>query len=801
MSARGASRWHERAAGLTARSLARPALILGLGLVLVAVMAAAAVRLSPMPTAEQLADPRGSVGVATASLDRSFGAEPITVVGEGDTEALLAPRALQRMLGLEGRLSKLDGVRSVYGPGTFLNQVLLEVERSINRLGGIRGRSPAEQAAIEQQLMVRFGTVGIPSFGNRNFINTLFLGSGTQPKERMRWLLPNARHALIIVRPDPGLSDAEVRTLGTRVRRLVAAAPVPQVRFQVAGTPLLAAAVSDTIRGELLRLAPVALLIMVIVLLIGFRSGRRRLRTLLLAGAATVITAGLTEIAGLGLSIATIAAFPVILGLSLDYAVQVQARYWAERVRRAPGAAAAAAVRGVGPVLTVAAVVTCAGFLTLTLGDVPVMDRLGWTLVIGTITSLLVVLVCAPPLLIIGDRGAARAPVLPTLAVPQRLGRMLLIAAVPLTLGGIALSGGTTLQSDVAKLVPSDLKELAAGQAVQRELGVNGQLRIAVSGKSVTAPATIAWMQEAEARILTLDKRLKPGPNVAEVLVGANAGQLPDAADVRRLFGVIPEYLLNAVVDRERSVAELSFGIPLVSVTEQGELLRQIRAELADAPPGVRVESAGLAAAASASADSLKDGRPWTLLLAAIVIGVLLLLVTRRPQRAIVPLLPALIAAGSSSLLLRAFDVKLSPLSAGLEPLVLAVGVEFGLLLEGGYRDRVRSGMAFGAAARSAQREVGAAVAISAATVAAGFLVLAISRIAVIGQFGLLVAIEVTLCAAGAIVLIPNLCAALDARANAAVRRPGTINGSPPARSRSHAPARREHELVTTGVE
>jgi predicted RND superfamily exporter protein len=765
---RGGLRWSDRTTGFTARSVGRPARILLVGLVVVALMAVAAARLSPVPTSAQLTDPKGPIAHATAGLDRAFGAEPITVAASGDTDALLDPRALAQLLRLEGRLSALDGVHVVYGPGTFLNQVLLELEGTINRLGADRSRSPQQQAALEQQLMSRFGTVGIPSFGNRNFIHQLFLGSGATPKAQMRWLLPDARHALVIVRPTAGLSDGEVRALGRDVRRIIGSTRIPGLTFQTAGIPLLAAAVSAEIRSELLHLAPLAILMMVVVLLIGFRSGRRRLRTLLLAGVATIVAAGLTSIAGLGLSIATVAALPVILGLALDYAVQVQVRYWDERRFRAPFEAAAAAVHGVGPVLTVAAVSTCAGFLTLTLGNVPVLDRLGWTLVIGTATSLVVVLVLAPPLLAFGDRGDARAPVLPRIALPPAAGRALLVLAVPLAVLGIVLSGGTGLQSDIAKLVPGGLGELAAGQKLQRELGVNGQLRIAVAGDDVTRPDVIAWMQDAQARVEAVDDRLRPGPNVAAILTGASAGAIPTAAEVRRLLSVVPAYLLKAVVSQDRTRAELNFGIPLVSVAEQGALLHRIDAALGTPPPRVDVQPAGLAAAAAQSADDLRSGRPWTLLAAALVIGLLLLAITRRLRRALVPLAPALLAAGCSSLMLRALDVKLSPLSAGLEPLVLAVGVEFGLLLEGGYLDRVRSGFTPREAARSTQREVGAAVAVSAATVAAGFLVLAASRIGVLGQFGLLVTVEVVLCAVAAILLVPGVCAALDLRKQSA---------------------------------
>ena len=107
--------------------------------------------------------------------------------------------------------------------------------------------------------------------------------------------------------------------------------------------------------------------------------------------------------------------------------------------------------------------------------------------------------------------------------------------------------------------------------------------------------------------------------------------------------------------------------------------------------------------------------------------------------------------------------MRLTPLSAALEPLVLAVGVEFGLLLEARYREeRLRRARSRRGGPGGRPRRVGAPVVAAAATVALGFAVLLVSRLGVLEQFGVLAALELALCAVAAIAIVPQLAAALD---------------------------------------
>lgn len=774
----------------------RRTLVIAAALLVVAV--ACVTQLRPTPSQDLLVAPGSDIGRAGATLDERFGEDPIVVTLGADLSRTLAAPNLLALLDLEGRIARLDGVRAVYGPGTFLNQTIVQSEEVLKRELGKSGEAAlaeadaARRAALAagaspqvaerradrvrrealgervkdyQQLLVRLGTVGLPGLANSAYINTVVFGTGVEPKRRFRWLFPDARHALVIVRPDPGLGEDATLALGRRITALSRSAKLPDIRTSVGGFPLLAAALERETRNEFLRLAPIAVLAMLVLLALTLRRRRARFVPLGLALGGTLLAAGLSWPLGLGLSVSTVAALPVVLGLALDFAVQLQARFWHERkTGLAPPEAALAARAAVGPTLGLAAGAMSVGFLTLLVTSVPLLDRLGGFLALGTVTSVGMVLLVGPALLAHVDRGTPIALALPRrwpmarLAVRPGLLAMLLGVAI----GGLALSGRTHLESDLRALSPAGLGELRGVEALQRDLGTSGQVRIAIRARDVTDPEIVTWMGRVRDRALGAQPRLAPGPNLADLVAAGGTEEIVDRAAVDGVLRLLPRYFLDAVITRDRRVAELSFGIPLVSVAEQGRIVDDIRSATRGAPAGVEVTATGLVAAASASTASLESTRPGLLLLAAALIAGILFAAWRDVRRIAIVLCPALIAAGLTSLLLLLIDLELSPLGAALEPLVLAVGLEFGMLLDMRYREARAAGHPPAAAREQTTTEIVPAVMLSASTVAIGFGVLCASRMPLLSQLGWLVALELALCLVAAIAVVPGLAERLD---------------------------------------
>ena len=85
---------------------------------------------------------------------------------------------------------------------------------------------------------------------------------------------------------------------------------------------------------------------------------------------------GLLALVGGTLTMASIAALPILIGLAVDYAIQFQARF------DESGSARDAAAAG-GPTIATACLATAAGFLALQLSPIPMVRGFGWLLIVG----------------------------------------------------------------------------------------------------------------------------------------------------------------------------------------------------------------------------------------------------------------------------------------------------------------------------------------------------------------------------------------------------------------------------------
>jgi predicted RND superfamily exporter protein len=172
-------------------------------------------------------------GLAAAVLTQqpASGRDPIVISLEGDLVSTLTPDNLAALLVLERRLGALHGVKTVSGPGTYIHQTASQVNGLMQQ--ELRQAQSAGRVAVQRQratLMVRYGYIGTPSLTNSSFVGQLVFGSGTAPKRQFAWLFPDGTHAVVLVRPLPGLSDSQTRALTSEVRRLVTATLLTDVR-------------------------------------------------------------------------------------------------------------------------------------------------------------------------------------------------------------------------------------------------------------------------------------------------------------------------------------------------------------------------------------------------------------------------------------------------------------------------------------------------------------------------------------------------------------------------------------------
>ena len=597
---------------------------------------------------------------ATQEVRRDFGEEPVVVLAEGDLEQIVLTSNLGRLLRLEGCLSgnppkgvkplpgpctelaAMDPVRSVVGPATFLNEAVIQIDRQLQRL--VATTPPAQLKELLVAIAARYGITSAPSITNPEFLAAIVFDlrkARDTPKARLAYLFPNGHTAQVVVRLRPDLSEAERhRALGliravvddTTPRNACKFKGKPEACFAlhgghyvISGVPVVVDAVTRALKDALLVLFAAAVVVMALTLLLVFRS-RFRLLPLALALAAAAITFGLFGLIGGSLTMASIAVLPVLIGLAVDYAIQLQARYDEALETASPGIEAAriAAARG-GPTIAVACLATAAGFLALQLSPTPMVRSFGLLMVLGiAIAFTLAATVGFAALSLrtgVGRRGvlprvrargrgaspvagffALRAASLaewsvrktgrrcrerPPYLVPQRAVDLALahpqrVLGIGLALAviGWGLGTQTSTQSDIRELAPQNLEAVRDLNEVQDATGVSGELDIRVSAPDLTDPATIRWMAAFKRRALEAggfsgpnascrEAEICPGPALSDfvtgggALTGREAGRLT-ASEIRSTLKQIPRYDLRQVATVDPKTG-LPAGSALVS--------------------------------------------------------------------------------------------------------------------------------------------------------------------------------------------------------------------------------------------
>jgi uncharacterized protein len=682
------------------------------------------------------------------------------------------------------------------------------------RLSQRRGDPPAEQDRLARaardavttqftqyviNLGLRYGLTDIPRIDSPDFVSRLVFDGRNPgvPKSRFAYLFPSENAALIQIRMRPDLSGEERR----RAIGLIEEATQERVfqpregaRYIVTGVPVVAERLADAVQRSIFVLLGAAVLVMAATLALVFRT-RLRLLPLALALAAAAMTFGALSLAGGSLTMASVAVLPVLIGLAVDYAIQFHARF-DEEMARGRGAsrrdAATAAAAAGGPTILTAGIATAVGFLVLLLSPVPMVRGFGALLVLGIGLALACALCAGFAALgrFGGERtlGVGRRPT-PALWAASRewladrswraLGlslehpRRVLAIGLALAVIGLALDTQSEVVSDVRDLVPQDLRALKDVNVLQEETGVSGEIDVAVHADDITAPAVVAWMTRFQDGILRAHgyrpgrrcgqdrdpPELCPALSLPDLWGTAGAGR----DEVRRLLDAVPPYFSQGVVTRDRQTANLAFGIRLMPLERQKDVVDDIKRRL-DPPDGVDASVVGLPVLAAEANGALSS--PWrrALTLVAALLGVfLVLLAVRRSARAAtVPLIPIALATGWSGGVLFAlgllpgqFEVELNPMSVTLAALVIAISTEFSVLLSSRYRQERAAGAGPSRAIERAYASTGAAVLASGVTAIAGFGVLIVSDIRMLRDFGIVAVVDLGVSLLGVMLVLP----------------------------------------------
>jgi uncharacterized protein len=615
---------------------------------------------------------------------------------------------------------------------------------------------------------------------NPAWVKFLLYDNRGHVRKVLRSFIPDAHHAQVITRL-PGNASIDVE--GASSDATIAAArkmSFPNTTIVTTGAAVLLKDLNDYLRGGMLTLGGIAVLIMIVILLVFF-TVRWRLLPLLVVLVGVIWAFGLAGYLGIPLTIVTIAGLPVMLGIGIDYAIQMHARVEEEVVIDRAEHPIQETARNLGPALLVVTFDAIFAFAALRFAKVPMIRDFGLLLAVGIAAICICSIIL--PLAILGIREFRsptkgrdfRAGPLGRLTVrlgsiPASYAVAFAVASVMIFIGGILVENKLTLQTDPIQWVNQSSQTIKNIHEVERQTGGTSELGVYATSDNVFSPKFIDFVHGFTRRQLAQHpKRLLTGSSI-ETAVGdiiddvpGASNFAPTAADVRAAYGVAPADLRrSAVADHGRA-----FNIVLRtgpgSLEQRAPIVREIRATT-HPPEGIRATPSGLAVVGVGLLDNLEANRVELTYLAILFVFLFLAARLRSVIRSLLSLVPVLIAVGVASLVAYIFSFKLSPMTAVGGPLVVAACTEFTSLILLRFVEERRRGLEPKEAVDVAASRTGRAFVVSGMTAIAGVAVLSFSSLPLLRDFGRIVAMNVAVALLSALVVLPPMLVWADRR-------------------------------------
>lgn len=537
--------------------------------------------------------------------------------------------------------------------------------------------------------------------------------------------------------------------------------------------------VNDYLTGGMATLALIAVVIMAVILLALF-SVRWRLLPLGVVLIGVIWAFGIAGYFGIPLTIVTIAGLPVMLGIGIDYAIQMHARVEEEVVIDRAAHPIQETARNLGPALLIVTFDAIFAFAALQFARVPMLREFGLLLIIGVATICVNSIV--GPLAILGIReyksptrgrdfreGPLGRLVVWMGSLSWKVAPPLAIASVVVFSAGLFVEDKLVLQTDPIQWVNQNSQVIKDLDVIDTETGSSSELGVFVQSNDVFDEKTTAFVDEFtrdqlernEGTLLTASGLV---PTVSDLLDVPGAKHVaPTAEDVRAAFDVAPVDIQKSTIGADGAAANLIFRTGPSELEARAEVVREMR-ETVQPPAGITATPSGLAVVGVGLLDNLEANR---ILLTYVAIGFVFLFLAIRLRsivRALLSLVPVLIAVGAASLFAYFFNLKLSPMTAVGGPLVVAACTEFTSLILLRFIEERRRGLSPREAVDVTASRTGRAFIVSALTAISGVAVIATSSLPLLRDFGIIVAMNVAVALLSALVFLPPMLVWADRR-------------------------------------
>ncbi|MDO9550565.1 MAG: hydrophobe/amphiphile efflux-3 (HAE3) family transporter [Methanoregula sp.] len=598
------------------------------------------------------------------------------------------------------------------------------------------------------------------------------------PPDVLTLYVPSKTMTISVVTVDQGLKDEQSFSLVDNInKRVDLSNRPPGVSVVVTGNQAYNKETSDEMGTSMSELILVAMLLMLFAVGLLFGHVRYRLLSVFIVGTGLILTFGVIGFSGMQITMVTIGAFPVMIGIGIDYAIQFHSRF-DEEIRKSPIAEAiTTTITKTGPSVLYALIATAMGFIALTISPLPMIRSFGMTCVIGICCCYIAAIVIVPVFCILVNYRPVKEQVQKKPGTTKSnierynefVGRVVktvsrnavpvLIICVLFAVIGFQLDNEIIVNTDEKTFVPADMPAKVNLDKVRRTMGETLSVPVMVQGSDLLSPDSVRWMYEFQQYEQTHNSKITDSSSIATYLVQYNDGVLPQTdPEIEAVMKKIPPQIRDRYVSwNTEAVIEFSFIAMPNDIAMS--TIEQMKKDLAwkAPPPGIHASFTGMWEMFTNLIREIREGKTFMTILGFGMIFVFLYFIYRKFAKAATPLVPIIMIVGWNGLIMYVLAIDYTPLTATLGSMSVGVASEYTILIMERYYEERKNGLALLPAIQYSIQKIGTAITISGMTTIFGFAALMVSAFGIISNFGTVTVISVFFALAGAIIVMPAI--------------------------------------------
>lgn len=170
-----------------------------------------------------------------------------------------------------------------------------------------------------------------PSFPTSKATLDMMIYEGLEVKDSFKGFIVDEDKLRMVIILDGTVTDAQIDMIADQLEALVISEDM-QDQVLISGKPILDRSIKSSMMESMQFMMASAVVIMIIVLSLIYKV-KMRLLPIFMILLAVIVTIGMMGWLSIGLTMVSMAVFPVLIGLGIDYFIQFQTRYEEERAK------------------------------------------------------------------------------------------------------------------------------------------------------------------------------------------------------------------------------------------------------------------------------------------------------------------------------------------------------------------------------------------------------------------------------------------------------------------------------------